>query len=279
VQDLSVLEVEGGRPAPRQDRLLPSAHTSRLDISQLWREIWFDPKRSEHFSTAALIAILLAYANTDAWFYLRKQQAVSTGPNLSHLSVLAFVLAWAWGERWTPRELGLGRSGIGHSAAWGLLVGLAASFPVRLAFAFLLVSHGAFVQPELHRLSTWRLLWFLSSQTLLSTAVFEEVAFRGVLHAKLVRVFGLPRALAIGGAVFAAWHGVITWYNLGRSSLPRPLFSFLYAGAMAALFGAGLTLGILRVRTGHLAGGIVAHWLVLANIALSVARPRDSQPT
>ena len=58
-------------------------------------------------------------------------------------------------------------------------------------------------------------------------AVFEEVAFRGVLHAKLTRHVGATRALAIGGGVFAAWHGVITWYNLRRSNLPRRRFPLL----------------------------------------------------
>ena len=182
------------------------------------------------------------------------------------------MLAWAWAERLTRCELGLDHRRLAHSAGWGLLAGAVASLPVRLFFAFPLVSHEAITQPEFRRLSPGRLVWLLCSQFLLSTAVFEEVTFRGVLHAKLARLVGLKRALVIGSAVFAAWHCVITWYNLRRSNLPRRLFWPLFAGAMGALFAAGGMFGLLRLGTGHLAAGVVAHWLIVVNIVIAVAR-------
>jgi membrane protease YdiL (CAAX protease family) len=114
----------------------------------------------------------------------------------------------------------------------------------------------------------------LTGQFLLSTAVFEEVAFRGVLHAKLVRLVGVRKALLIGSGLFSAWHAVITWHNLRQSNLPRRLFAPLYGAAMVVLFGAGLIFGGLREGTGHLAGSILAHWLMVTTIVLSVARVR-----
>ena len=142
-------------------------------------------------------------------------------------------------------------------------------------FAFPLVSREAVSHPDFRALSLRRLLWMLGGQVLVSTAVFEEVVFRGVLHAKLLRLVGTQGALAIGAAVFAAWHGVIAWRNLRRSNLPRRWFTLLYAGAMANFWLAGLLFGLLRERTGHLAGGILAHWLIVSNILIAVARPRQ----
>ena len=230
------------------------------------------------FSTAALVLGLLAYSNLDAWRSLRTPHPMSTGPNFRHLSVLALVLVWGRAEGLTRHQLGLGSGRMARGVAWGLFAGAAVSIPVRLFFAFPLVSREAITQPEFTGLSLRRLFWLLCAQFLLSTAVFEEVAFRGALNAQLARLFGVKPALVIGGAVFAAWHCVITWYNLSRSNLPRQLFWPLYAGAMAVLCAAGVIFGMLRLKTGHLAAPILAHWLIVVNIVVAVARPR-SRPT
>jgi len=233
-----------------------------------------DGRRRSLLSTAVLSTALVAYSNVDAWLELRATPAAVHRVNYSHLSVLAFVLAWGWAERLNPRELGLFAPGISRSMGWGLAAGILGSIIVAVFFAFPLVSREAVTHPEFRGLSFRRLLWMLGGQILLSTAVFEEVTFRGVLHAKLVRLFGPRSALIIGSTLFAAWHIVITWYNLRRSNLPRRLFALLYAGGMAALWTAGLLFGLLRERTGHLAGGVLAHWLIVSNIVISVARPR-----
>jgi membrane protease YdiL (CAAX protease family) len=113
----------------------------------------------------------------------------------------------------------------------------------------------------------------------LSTAVFEEIAFRGVLHAKLVRLLGVRRAVLAGSGLFAAWHAVIAWHNLHQAGLPRPIRTVSYLGAMAALFVAGVILGALRQMTGHVAGSIVAHWLMVVAIVCGVVRVRDRGAT
>jgi len=233
-------------------------------------------KRSSLLSTAGLAAALVSYANADAWLELRTQRPAPARINWSHLSFLAFVLAWAWAERLTARDLGLHSTGVGRSAGWGLGVGILGSVAVAIFFAFPLVSHEAISHPDFRRLTFRQLLWMLSGQLFLSTAVFEEVAFRGVLHAKLTRLVGVKRALAIGAALFAGWHGVIAWFNLRRSNLPRRRFGLLYVAAMANFWLAGMTFGLLRHCTGHLAGAVLAHWLIVCNIVLAVARPRRS---
>jgi membrane protease YdiL (CAAX protease family) len=228
----------------------------------------------ERTSALALIGLLLAYANLDAWRAARREGPTSSSTNLTHLAMLGLTIGWAAVERLGPDALGLGRRRLGRGLLWGTVVGLLGAIPIRLFFAFPLVSRDAIAQPEFEGLSRARLLWLVGGQFLFGSAVFEEVAFRGLLHAKLVRLLGAGPALLVGSGVFAAWHLVITWYNLRRSNLPRTLFPLLYLGALAALFAGGLLFGLLRQSTGHLAGSIAAHWLMVANIVLAVARPR-----
>ncbi|HLI28023.1 MAG TPA: CPBP family intramembrane glutamic endopeptidase [Chloroflexota bacterium] len=228
----------------------------------------------ERASTVALVALLLGYANGDAWRYARRGRALSSETNRAHLGMLGVVLAWAACEGLGARELGLGRAGLSRGLLWGLGLGLLGAVPISLFFAFPLVSRQAVTHPEYVGVSRGRLLGLVAGQFLLGSAVFEEIAFRGLLHAKLQRLLGPGRALVAGAGVFAAWHLVITWYNLRRSNLPRALFPLLYAGALAALFAGGLLFGLIRQATGHVAGAIVAHWVMVAAIVLSVARPR-----
>jgi membrane protease YdiL (CAAX protease family) len=230
--------------------------------------------RREWASTAGLAGLLLTYANGDAWLATRREGATSPSANYAHLAMLGVTLAWAAAERLGPRELGLGQQGLGKGLLWGTVIGLLGAIPIRLFFAFPLVSREAVTQPEFQGLSRGRLLWLVTGQFLFGSAIFEEVAFRGLLHAKLLRLMGAGPALLVNSGIFAAWHLVITWYNLRRSNLPRALFPLLYCGALAALFAGGLLFGLLRQATGHLAGSIVAHWLMVANIVLAVARPR-----
>lgn len=233
-----------------------------------------DGKGRTFLSTVGLSAALVAYSNFDAWLELRTKRAVPDRINLSHLSVLAAVLAWAWSDRLGPSDIGLQPAGFRRSLGWGLAAGVAGSMVVTIFFAFPLVSREAVSHPDFRALSFRHLLWMLGGQLLLSTAVFEEVTFRGVLHAKLERLVGTRSALVVGSGIFAAWHAVITWHNLRRSNLPRRWRGALYVGAMANFWFAGMLFGLLRQKTGHIAGSILAHWLIVSNIVLAVARPR-----
>jgi membrane protease YdiL (CAAX protease family) len=188
--------------------------------------------------------------------------------------MLGFSLAWANATRLTAHQLGLGSTGVAGSLRWGLFVGVGGSILIRLFFGILSLLGRPVRLPEFQGLGPGRLAWVLA-QFFLGSALFEEVAFRGVLHAHLVRILGTPRALLAGSAVFALWHTLITWYNVRRSGLPGGLFPLLYGGAMAVLVVAGLLFGALRVVTGHLAGAILAHWLMVANIVLSVRGGED----
>jgi membrane protease YdiL (CAAX protease family) len=232
--------------------------------------------RREGLTTGVLTALMLGYANGDAWVATRREQELSAANQFAHLGALVATLAWAALDGVTPRELGVGRRHLGRGLGWGLLIGLLGSVPIRLFFAFPLVSQRAVSQPEFAGMSWRQVLWIVGTRFLFGSALFEEVLFRGVLHAKLLRLLRPGPALLVNSGIFAAWHLVITWHNLQRSNLPRRLFPFLYAGALGALFGGGLLFGLLRQATGHLSGAVVAHWVMVANIVFAVARPRGA---
>src|SRR5438067_1502168 len=236
-----------------------------------------EPRPGRLATTIAFAVLLLAYGNGDAWVAMRRPRPLTAPVNLRHLSILLLSLVWARAEGLPGRELGVSRRGAGRSLGWGIALGVFASIPIRLFFMLPLAVNRAVTQPQLPVLSRRRLLMLLAGQFLLSTAVFEEVAFRGVLHAKLVRLFGVRRALLVGSGLFAAWHAVIAWHNVRQADLPRRMRPALYAAALATLFLAGLLFGALRHTTGHLAGGIIAHWAMVSTIVLALARTREGR--
>jgi membrane protease YdiL (CAAX protease family) len=107
---------------------------------------------------------------------------------------------------------------------------------------------------------------------LIGSALFEEIAFRGLLHAKLARLIGARSALLVGSAAFTAWHFVIAWYNVRRTNVPGRWFALLYGAILTLLFGAGYVFGVIRDQTGHVGGSIISHWIVVGHLFLEIAR-------
>jgi len=79
-------------------------------------------------------------------------------------------------------------------------------------------------------------------------AIFEEIAFRGLLQARLIMLFGRGQGLLITAAAFGLAHGV---------TIGLPLQMFL-----------GLYLGWLRDRSGSLVPGMLVHFLYNGSIVL-----------
>lgn len=233
-----------------------------------------------------LVIGLLAYANGSAWRYARgltardplggAAQALER-LSRSHLLVLILCLLWAAVERIGMHELGLGRAGLRRSVRWGFLIGAAGSAVIHTFFAVPLVWRLFAPPPEWTGLGATRFARMAFGPMLVGSAILEEIAFRGLLHAKLGRLLTSTRALLAGGAVFAAWHLVITWCNLNRCELPRKVVPLLYGGSLAVLFGVGVSLGLLRQATGHVIGGVLAHWLLLMSIVAALNRRREER--
>jgi len=93
------------------------------------------------------------------------------------------------------------------------------------------------------------------------TVVWEEVAFRGVLHAALRRVLAEPAAVAVGSAVFGLWHIRPTAEALEVNGLAvgRGARVTAVCAVAAGTAGAGVLLSMLRERSGSLAAPVLLH--------------------
>jgi membrane protease YdiL (CAAX protease family) len=183
-------------------------------------------------------------------------------PALGHLLLVVLALLWAVGPaRLSLTELGLGRAGWGRSALLGLgLGGLMALLVVGPLLAFRAIGWASSTPsppPDAGALAQRTL------ELLLSTAVCEELWFRGLLQTCWVRLLGPPRGIFVTAVLFAAWHLVLWDWTLTQVTLQPALpLALTYPAGIAILTLGGVLFGWLRQVSGHLAGPIVAHWLI-----------------
>lgn len=106
----------------------------------------------------------------------------------------------------------------------------------------------------------------------LAVVLPEELAFRGLLLARLLRRYPVVRAALLSAAIYSLWHVAIVLITVGRTNLAAdPLFSALgIAGAFAAIAAGGIAFAALRLRTGNLAAPIAAHWVFNAAILVGL---------
>jgi membrane protease YdiL (CAAX protease family) len=214
-------------------------------------------------SALALALFLALYGNAIGIVdWLAESRLVGTvGGLLLGFGVVAF--AWRRGQRGLS-EVGLYRTGLLRSLFSGLLLGLAMGLP----------SAGYLWRPDLapipvreeaiRALAPVAFLTLLFGQTLFATAIAEELAFRGLLQARLRAVFSAPKAILIGALAFTGWHAVINARTLvGTGLASDPVIGTLAClGQALGVFIGGLAFGLLRERGGNLAGCVVAHWVV-----------------
>jgi hypothetical protein len=140
-------------------------------------------------SPHALIAALLIYGNGSAWLSTREGKEISLSFNWWHMAMLAGTLAWAAAERVSHREFGLAGDRVRGSIVLGSMLGGFIVALIRVLFLLPVVARRAWL-PEFRGLTNLALLRALAAQFLFGSALFEEVAFRGLLHAKLTQAVG-----------------------------------------------------------------------------------------
>lgn len=224
-------------------------------------------------SPLAFGAVLLAYGNGSAWLFARRSGETPVRFNWAHMAMLGLTLAWSAAERTSAHELGLERGRATKSLAYGMGAGALGSLGVGVVTSVPVISRSLAV-PEIAALPRSGVARLLLGQFLLGSALFEEMAFRGLLQAKLARTLGPIRALIVTSGAFALWHGLIVWHNCCRLGVPRNWLPMVHGSVLGTLFVSGVGLGLLRHWTGHLAAPIAAHWIVLVAI---VARLRVPQ--
>lgn len=176
-------------------------------------------------------------------------------------ALLLLAFARARGLHW--EDLGLGnvgrgaRHGLAAAGVTLLVVAIAASIPFTQS-AFLNERYGVNVGATL-----FAALVLIPLQTVIP----EELAFRGVLHAKLSRRFGIRGVAVIGSLLFGLWHIAsslgLTVGNDGFSAvLGTGVFGQIVGvtGAVAATTLAGFVFTWLRHRGGSILAPIGLHW-------------------
>lgn len=118
----------------------------------------------------------------------------------------------------------------------------------------------------------------------LSTALLEEVLFRGVLLGLLINTHGEVKALAIASLLFGLWHIFPTVSQLEKNGeLANNLSTKRHrdgaiAGVVLATSLAGAFFGVLRLWTGSLLTPWLVHWIINASgVIASVHSNKNSQ--
>jgi membrane protease YdiL (CAAX protease family) len=192
----------------------------------------------------------------------------------SNLGAMALLLVCALGAaRMSLDELGLSPRLVPASALLGLALSVIAALPPVLFILLApLYNDGPVEAPEITERSGRSMVYFLAFRQPVGTALFEEVAFRGVLYAAWRRAGGDRAAILASAAFFSAWHAVITSRTVAESGVVdgAPLVALGVAVSLSGLFAGGLIFAYLRRRTGSIAAAVVAHWLIVAAMSLAV---------
>jgi uncharacterized protein len=205
---------------------------------------------------AVAVAALLTWYNNlagrEAW-HRRWYPAVNT-------AAAAITLSAAASAGLTAEELGLSRDQL----ASGLRLGAAAAAPVAAAFALAPVIPAA--RPLLRDkrvagLSGRRLAYQVLLRIPFGTVCWEEVAFRGVLHAALRRVLTERAAITAQSALFGVWHVRPAAETLRANQLAtgRTARIAAVAAVVAGTAAADVLLSVLRERSGSLAAPVLLH--------------------
>jgi len=185
---------------------------------------------------------------------------------LGGLALLGLLVLWSVRIEGIPLPtLGITTVSAGRSALAGAALGVVVILPVVLYFLFPLGLEDGIGYEDAEE-QTWGgfLLWALANQPV-GTAFFEEALFRGVLLAKMTVAWGQRQALVASSVTFALWHLVINFRTIHDTDVASPaiLAALAQIACLFGLFLGGLFLGLLRQRTGNLAGCVVFHWLVV----------------
>ncbi len=212
------------------------------------------PEPTPWWPVAAVVALLIA-ANLLNNVIAQDRYLLWTSLGVLCLALLAKA------DRLRPQQWGVGR--VQRRAAIA-----AASFAAVTAGVMLLGTQipaltSAFIDERAAGLSAQQVAFAAAVRAPLGTAIFEEIAFRGVLLAMLARRFGSAWAIAGSSVAFGLWHVVpalgLATGNAALGSLlgARPVVAATAASAAAGIAGAALCL--VRIRYDHLIVPVAVH--------------------
>lgn len=162
-------------------------------------------------------------------------------------------------------RLGLGRAGLGPGVRWGLLI--AAAVAVALALSLLIPRAQPLLDDKrVTGIGGGVLAYRMLVRIPLGTALFEEVAFRGVLFGALSRIGSTVNAVVLSSLVFGIWHIGPTLQNLriNRPGTGGGAAAAAVALGVVATFLGGILFALLRIRTRGIVGPAIVHAAVNA---------------
>ena len=217
----------------------------------------------------ALVVVVLALTNLIAHF-TTPWAGVATVP-VAAIGLVALLrfngLGWA--------ELGLGREHWRSGAAYALAA-VALVVTVIAVGMLLPMTRPMFMNNRYATISGALVASMIVIP--LQTVIPEELAFRGVLHGALNRVWGFRGVALAGSLLFGLWH-IATSLGLTSSNVG---FTRLFGGGVVGML-AGVTLAViatavagfvfswLRRRSGSLIAPIALHWSLNGLGALAAA--------
>jgi membrane protease YdiL (CAAX protease family) len=184
---------------------------------------------------------------------------------------LPLNLALAIGLLWVARRSGAGPDDLGTRAstlrrglAFGAVLGLAAAALIAAAAA-IPATRGWFEDERAGGIGVAGLLYQVVLRIPVGTALFEEVAFRGVLLGLGRRAWGRRAGAWASAVLFGLWHlapaGAVADANTTAAGVPLPV---VLALAVVSTTAAGLVLTSVRDRAGSLAAPAALHAAVNA---------------
>jgi membrane protease YdiL (CAAX protease family) len=157
-------------------------------------------------------------------------------------------------------DLGLDRADASSGLRWGaaltLLVGAVIALGVVIP-----ITQGLFEDRRVSGLDGAGLAYQAAVRIPVGTALFEEVAFRGVLLGLLTRVVSTAVAVGVASGLFGLWHVLPTLSALRVNDLAEGTVarSGAVVGAVLVTACGGLLFCALRLHTGSLLAPILAH--------------------
>lgn len=173
-------------------------------------------------------------------------------------TVVLLAAARAGGLSWA--ELGLDRRRLGAGLRWGggCAALVACGYAVALAVPGL---RPLLTDARVAGLDGGEIAARVLVRIPVGTVLWEEVAFRGVLLAALLRVTSPRAAVAVSAAVFGLWHVRPTAAAVAANDLPGGPVLLVAAVALGCLVtaAAGVLFVALRQRSGSLVAPVLLH--------------------
>lgn len=185
--------------------------------------------------------------------------------------VLLGLLPFAVREMGGWKGLGIQRKGWLAAVGWGVMMGVGLAGVSILFFANPIVADKPLSYGPITGMGAGELALDLLVRVPVSIALFEEMAFRGVLYGMLKRRLGVGKGIGWSAVAFGLWHAGVTAISVmgtnvvGSNKLPVFLHGWEVpigvVGGVIATGLAGVAFGWVRERTGSLWGSVAAHWV------------------